>query len=335
MSNGGSAGSSGGGLAASPTVVLFLIDGLQSDAVATGAANGADNIKFLIDNGVSADTVYATSPAPRLQLPDASLPWGNATSGNVGIHTGCHLFESSQMDDIFLAATKAGIKSVFSGGDANYAAFKTPDFEYAGNISDAEVVQNGIDHLKNDGARLIRLHLQRIRDSWSGPAGKTNPSSEYIQHLLAADVLLGTLIQSLKDSGVWDSTYIILTSDHGMGDSAGSDHPPSTRSSWSNVMIFYGPSVKKGASIPYAETPDVAVMTNHLLGLPPLLGHTDPAVTLAKKGATGTLLMNVFEGQPQDLQHPKYIEKYLELGTFTSSGENYADYRTEMLGLLQ
>jgi len=100
-------------------------------------------------------------------------------------------------------------------------------------------------------------------------------------------------------------------------------------------MIFYGPSVKKGASIPYAETPDVAVMTNHLLGLPPLLGHTDPAVTLAKKGATGTLLMNVFEGQPQDLQHPKYIEKYLELGTFTSSGENYADYRTEMLGLLQ
>ena len=35
-------------------------------------------------------------------------------------------------------------------------------------------------------------------------------------------------------------------------------------------MNFYGPSVKKGAKIPYAESPDVALMTNYFMGSPPL-----------------------------------------------------------------
>ena len=69
--------------------------------------------------------------------------------------------------------------------------------------------------------------------------------------------------------------------------------------------------------------------------LPPLQGHTDPAVTLARKGATGTLLTNIFEGETAELAHPRYIEKYLNTGTYTGSGTEYADYRTGMLKLLQ
>jgi Type I phosphodiesterase / nucleotide pyrophosphatase len=288
--SGGAAGSAGAGpmdasgIPDDATVVLFLIDGLQTATIATGIANGASNIKFLIDNGVTAETVYSTSPAARLELPDASLPWGNATSGNVAVHTGCHLFESNQMDDIFLAAKKAGIKSVFAGGDANYAVFTTADYDYSGMLADAEVVQHAIDHLQNDHVRLVRLHLQRIRDFWNGPTSETTASSPYIQHLIEADGLLGNLRQALETAGVWNHTYLILSSDHGMGQAGGSEHPPSTLSSWKNVMIFYGPNVKKGATIPYAESPDLGVLTNHLLKLPPLQGHTDPKVTLARPG---------------------------------------------------
>jgi hypothetical protein len=333
--DGGSASADPSGIPDDATVVLFLIDGLQTATVQTGIANGATNIKFLIDNGVTAETVHATSPAARLQLPDASLPWGNATSGNVAVHTGCHLFESSQMDDIFLAAKKAGIKSVFSGGDANYAVFTTPDFEYSGDMPDAEVVEHAVDHLQTDHVRLIRVHLQRIRDFWEGPASETDASSPYVQHLVEIDGLLGNLRQALEQQGAWDHTYVLLSSDHGMGQSSSSDHPPSTLSSWKNVMFFYGPGIKQGATIPYAELPDLAVLTAHLLKLPPLQGHTDATVSLTHKGVTGTLLTNIFEGQPAALEHPRYIEQYLNTGTYTGSGTSYADYRLGMLEILE
>lgn len=317
------------------TVVMFLIDGLQTATVQTAVANGATNLKFLIDNGVTAQSVYTTSPAARAELPDGTLPWDNATSGNVAAHTGCHLFESNDMDDIFLAAKAAGIKALFAGGDANYGVFTTPEIKYSGKLEDAVVVQHAIDHLKTDQVRLIRLHLQRIRDFWSGPASQTTPTSPYIQHLVEVDGLLGQLRKALEDQGVWDHTYVILSSDHGMGQTAASDHPPSTLSSWKNVMYFYGPGVKKGATIPYAETPDSAVMAAYLLQLPALRGHLDPAVTLEKKGATGTLLTNIFEGEPMEVTHPRYLEKYLNTGTYTGSGTEYADYHAGMLELLE
>ncbi len=317
------------------TVVLFLIDGLQTAAIQTGIANGATNIKFLIDNGVTAEATYTTSPAAKAQLPDASLPWGGATSGNIAAHTGCHLFESNQMDDIFSEAKAKGIKSVFSGGDANYSVFTTADFHYSGMLSDAEVVQHAVDHLATDHVRFIRLHLQRIRDFWNGPTGETTATSPYIKHLIEADGLLGTLRKALEQQGVWNHTYIILSSDHGMGNNAASEHPPNVLSSWKNVLAVYGPGVKKGATIPYAETPDIPILAAHLLKLAPLKGHTDPAVTLTHKGATGTLLTNVFEGTPAELAHPRYIEKYLNTGTYTGAGAGYADYRLGMLKLLQ
>jgi hypothetical protein len=320
---------------ANAVVLLFLVDGLQTATVQTAIGAGAKNLKFIVDNGVTAETVHPTSPAARPSLPDGSLPWGNATSGTVAVHTGCHLCESHQMADIFLAARAAGIKSVFAGGDANYGTFTSADFHYAASVADETMVQHAIDHFKNDGARLLRLHLQRIRDSWTGPTDKTTATSAYLQHLLVVDGLLGQLIQTLKDGGAWDSTYVVVTSDHGMGDEMSSTHSPAQASSWNNFMAFYGPGIKKGATIPYAELPDVALMTVHFLGLPPLKGHTDPAVTLAKKGTTGTFLSNIFEGASRDLDHPQYIEKYLQMGTFPSSADNYAPYRQAMLQLLK
>lgn len=55
-------------------VLLFVIDGLQSDAAGVAATNGAENLKFLMENGVCVKETYCTSPAPRMNLPDGSLP---------------------------------------------------------------------------------------------------------------------------------------------------------------------------------------------------------------------------------------------------------------------
>jgi hypothetical protein len=307
---------------AQETVVLvFVIDGLQSDAARVAAANGAENLKFLMENGVCAKETYSTSPAPRMYLPDGSLPWGTSSSPNVAMHTGTHVFESRQMDDIFLSARRAQIKSLFAGGADNYKEFTTPDFCYAGSLSDSTVVQYGIDH------------FQQIRDSWSGPEDKIIPGSQYQQAILHTDALLGKLICMFKDADVWDSTYIIIAGDHGMGITKESDHPPSIISSWSPFMNFYGPGIKRGKSIPYSETPDIAILINHFLNLKPLEGHVDPKVIIEVKGPTGTFLSNIFEGNPDEITHPKMIRRYLESKNWKPSDE-YAEYRLAMLSYM-
>jgi hypothetical protein len=321
------------------TVVLFLVDGLMYEAVQTAVAAGANNFGMMLTNGVRVVTAHSTSPAAVIQLPAGSpggtQPWARATSGNVAVHTGCHLFESNQMDDIFLATRAAGIKSVFSGGDANYAVFTTADFNYGAMMDDDVVVQHAIDHLANDHVRLIRVHLQRARDFWTGPANLTDPGSAYIRHLVEIDALLGRLIKALEDAGVWDSTYLVVAADHGMGQAASSTHVPATPSSWNPFMAFHGPGLKQGATIPYAELPDIAVTVMRFFQLPPLRGHLDPAVTLPVKGATGTVLTNLFAGQPAEIPHPRYIEACLTMGTAcTSTGDDYAPYRLTMLKLI-
>ena len=315
---------------AETTVLIFIVDGLQSDAAKAAAANGATNLKYLLDNGVWVKEALCTSPAPRMYMPDGSLPWGTTTSPNVAFHTGTHVFESRQMDDIFLSARKAGIKSIFSGGADNYKEFTTPDFTYSGNLSDSAVVQYGINHFRKDGVRLLRLHLQDIREGWTGPEDKTKPGSKYQQAILRVDALLGKLIQTFKSAGVWDSTYVIVSSDHGMGNTTKSEHPGSVASSWSMYMNFYGPGIKKGATIPYAETPDVAIMVDYFLHLKPLQGHTDLEVKIEPKGTTGTFLSNIFIGNPTEIKHPQFIRRYIDSKQGKPS-DAYAEYRIAML----
>ena len=90
-------------------------------------------------------------------------------------------------------------------------------------------------------------------------------------------------------------------------------------------MAFYGPGVKRGATIPYAEGPDVAVMTNYFLGLPPLRGHLDPNVPANLGRVSGVFLENALEGGPADVKHPRYIERYLK--SDMPRGDPYVDYR--------
>ena len=57
-----------------PVVVQFMIDGIDPNTVRTAVAAGATNIGSILKQGVTVQTYYCASPAPRLQLPDGSLP---------------------------------------------------------------------------------------------------------------------------------------------------------------------------------------------------------------------------------------------------------------------
>ncbi len=316
------------------TVLLFVVDGVEGEVLQVAVANGARNFKLLMDQGVWVQEVYCPSPAPRAFLPDGSVPWQTASGPNVAMHTGTHVYESRSVDDIFFSARRAGINSVFAGGAISYDVFTTPDHYYSGKLPDTEVVRRGLDHFRNDGVRLIRLHLQEMRDHWTGPRDKLDPNSGYQRHLLKADALLGECITAFKQAGTWDHTYIIAASDHGMGATNASNHPPSVLSSWKPFIIFFGPGIRQGASIPYAELPDIAIMTNHFLGLPPLEGFTGSETKIPLRRTTGTFLANVFEGSRRELNHPALIRKYLASRNWAPP-DDYADYRTALLSLLE
>jgi len=317
-----------------PVVVMFIVDGIDLRTVQTGVKNGAKTYASLIEQGVITERFYCTSPAPRATLPNGEIPWQGSTSANVALHTGTHIFDSRKMDDIFLNARRAGIVSMFAGGSRNYAVFDTVDHLYYGGdeLTDEIVVERGLQHLNEDGARLLRLHPQHIRNAWTGPEGPDDPNSKYVQYFVnTVDPLLAKLIDGLKAAGVWEKTYIILSSDHGMGQTTSSNHPQSVRSSWETFAAFYGPGIKKGATIPYAEGPDIALMVNHFLGLPPLQGHLESDLPPNLRGTTGTFLENIFEGGPDDINHPRPIERFLDAGM---PGDDYVEYRAGMIKLL-
>ncbi len=187
-------------------------------------------------------------PAPRMTYPGSTMPWAPPRPPMSPCTPGACL-RIQNMDDIFTVARRAGIKSVFAGGAGNYSALDTADFTYYGGLADTTVVQRGLDHLRKDGVRLIRLHLQQIRRGWTGPEDKTVAGSSYQRAILHADSLLGVFIAAFKATGVWDSTYVIVSSDHGMGTTSQSDHAPS-QAHPAAVMIFYGPGVKKARPSP-------------------------------------------------------------------------------------
>ncbi|RXP59385.1 hypothetical protein EC396_05655 [Lutibacter sp. HS1-25] len=321
------------GVKKQPVVVQFIIDGLMKDAAETAIKAGAENLKYLADNGVVVQDAYSNSPVGRVKLPDGSEPWGGASPPNIGMHTGTHVFENQNLDDIFLSARRNGIKSVYVGGHTLYDVFKTPDIYYAEIIPDQEVVALGIKHIKEDSARLVRLHLQEIRSFWKGPQDKTNPESAYIKAILNADAALGKLITFLKNEGLWDTTYFIISADHGMGTLSKSNHLSEQLSSWQIYMNFNGPGVKKGATIPYAESPDVAILTNHFMGLPPLEGYFSKIDYLKKSGTTGVFLKNIFEGNPNEIAHPQWIKTYLDKNA-GSPPNDYLHYREAMLNFI-
>ena len=316
-----------------PIVVQFIIDGLMKDAAETAIDAGADNLKYFAKNGVVVQDAYSNRPVGRVKLPDGSEPWGGASPPNIGMHTGTHVFETQQLDDIFLSARRQGIKSVYVGGHTLYDVFKTPDIYYAEIMPDQKVVELGIKHIKEDSARLVRLHLQQIRDFWKGPQDKTNPDSEYIKAILNADAELGKLIAFLKDEGLWETAFFIISADHGMGTLSKSNHLSEQLPSWQIYMNFYGPSIKKGATIPYAESPDVALMTNHFMGLSPLKGYTAKVKSLKNLKTTGVFLDNVFEGNSLDLKHPQWIKTYLDKNA-GSPPNDYLHYREAMLNFI-
>jgi hypothetical protein len=56
----------------------------------------------------------------------------------------------------------------------------------------------------------------------------------------------------------------------------------------------------------------------------------EPSQRIEPRGTTGTLLMNIFEGEPAEINHPKLIRRYLQ-SKDRKPTDDYGEYRLAML----
>lgn len=141
-------------------------------------------------------------------------------------------------------------------------------------LSDADVVDYAINILKTQSPVLMRLHLQR-----PGQRGydisQSTPDKPYYRNIFAnnspyvkaienADTQLGRFVDFLRESGMWNETVLIVTSDHGQ--SRIGWHPLFDEESWKTPLLFVGNGIARGRKLAYFEHTDLAPTIAGLLG---------------------------------------------------------------------
>ncbi|MEA4917084.1 sulfatase-like hydrolase/transferase [Proteiniphilum sp.] len=185
---------------------------------------------------------------------------------------------------IFLSPDNTMIQEIFSPQQQTAFVVNTTAYKSVGRgfstlvmddtFSDADVVDCAINILKTQAPVFMRIHLQR-----AGQRGydisQSTPDKPYYRNIFAdnspyveaienADMQLGRFVSFLKESGMWDETVFIVTSDHGQ--SRIGWHPLFDEDSWKTPLVFVGNSIAQGRELGYFEHTDLAPTIAGLLG---------------------------------------------------------------------
>lgn len=109
---------------------------------------------------------------------------------------------------------------------------------------------------------LLFIHLDSVdhaghKEGWGTP--------EYYQAVEHVDELIGRVLATLQEAGIADSTFVLVTADHGgLGKSHGGESMAELEIPW----IVHGPGVIKGTEITaHVNTYDTAATVAYVLGL--------------------------------------------------------------------
>lgn len=127
-----------------------------------------------------------------------------------------------------------------------------------------ETCQKACELIRKDKPDFLFVHFDHVDHAGHAIGHNTD---EYYKSIQVADSLTGLVIQALKDAGIFDQTYIIITADHG-GIRKG--HGGLSRAEIEIPWFVSGPKTKKNFAITelvkqYNTAPTIA----HLLGLTP------------------------------------------------------------------
>ena len=247
-------------------VLIVSFDGLRPDAIAE-----ADmvNVMALIQSG--AYTLSAQTIMPSTTLPaHASMLVGTCPAKHIvrwneyvpqnGYARGTDIFDLAQAAGFQTAMVvgKEKLRQVTEPASTDYFAF----VDETDKILDSFTVEElAIDQIQQ-GFNLMLVHFPN-----GDLAGhdKGWMSRKQLKAYAEDDVSFGLILESLKKYGMYESTIIIITSDHGGHDTThGTDSVEDMTIPW----IISGPRVHPGQLTTQVYTMDTAATTAYVLGLP-------------------------------------------------------------------
>lgn len=147
---------------------------------------------------------------------------------------------------IFELAKKQGLSTAMAAGKSKFVALCRPgSVDHAlvppakQNYSDLEVAQHAAEGIREHRPQVMLVHFGG-GDRAGHALGWGSPRQ--IAAMEEIDAGIGTIIETLKDESLYDSTLIILTADHGgAARSHGKDDPRSRHIPW----IAVGPGIRR------------------------------------------------------------------------------------------
>lgn len=251
-------------------VIEFIIDGLHW--------NAPEKLQMPVFHALMACGTYI--PRSFMIVPH------HPTVGDYGkIHTSSFPNPVLQEGTLFISPENKMLQELFPPASitafiANTKAYVSVSRGFSINIhnphlTDAEVVRDSIALLNQYDVGYFRIHLQTPGNegrylSYTSPdkpyyRNIWGDQSPYVQAIEAADALLGALIADLKKTGKWESTLLVVTSDHGQ--SGKGWHPMIDEDSVVTPLLFLGPMIAQNRQLDYFEHTDITPTIAGLMGI--------------------------------------------------------------------
>jgi predicted AlkP superfamily pyrophosphatase or phosphodiesterase len=174
---------------------------------------------------------------------------------------------------LFEIAHKAGYTTAMVAGKSKFSVLAKPgtlDWMWLPDTEkgeDADVAAHTIELVQKYKPQVLFVHLPTI-DNVGHKSGWSSP--EQLKAIAEADTIVGRLLDALDDVKVRDSTFVIITADHG---GAGLTHLAGDPRSLCIPWIVLGPEIRKNLDLTIYEATSVTTMDTfatacHLLDLP-------------------------------------------------------------------
>ncbi len=247
-------------------VLIVSFDGLRPDAI---AAAQMTNVMSLIQTGAS--TFSAQTILPSTTLPShASMLVGTCPEKNI-VRWNEYVPENGYAmgTDIFDIAHAAGLRTVMVVGKEKLRQITEPS------STDYFAFVDSTDKIK-DPLTIEQLAMQQILQGFglmfvhfpSGDlAGHDHGwmSRQQLRAYADDDEAFGFILETLRNHGLYQSTMIIVTADHGGHDTThGTDMPEDTTIPW----VISGFGIQPMLLTTQVHTTDTAATTAFALGLP-------------------------------------------------------------------
>jgi len=295
--------------------VLFIIDGLSSQAVEKIPLR---NLKKLISEGSYFKESYNIIPAhPRkgewAKLHRSSIPNPVILAGTVLLHPDQKYVQDSFFPKFLTShvANDLDYSELNSGFNLAYI-----DGTGATPVHDDQAISWALEFMHKGRPVFMRIHLQDTGRAGSLSFRATDSSLPWYRNIWAdespyrkaaskADEFLGLFLAELEAAGLKDKTILFATSDHGQSDSGW--HPPEDRNGWVMPLVVAGPGIRRGQTFDHAEQVDIVPTLCYLMGVKP------------PQNADGRILAEALISPPPGAPPPQL--KIRELNTLLIEGE--------------